>query len=499
MLLEFLHACSLMKQSKFAVPLLDFSHCCLFFAHIPACACVACVTECWPQRFGGKLERTGRQQRLSNKHMARRRGLCVDTAPAAMASRVKNTASAKDLMRSFRCNYKSLDAQAFMLADVLQIIERHEQLLSDIMRETLRPNQTVLIETIMLAYDDFNKKQSKSIAKQLCSCFSFIRSTSYSASSGKRLQPSLWRLVQQYKSMQGRAAGAGASVERSPPSTPRDQKQQRRSADSVSAASGSTGHADIYAMYGLPAPSAAGNVSTSPPSSENEEEVSGSEREGWQHGEEVDLVSEEEMVDRGYFDPSKGTYVRTLRSGQCEQAVMSEGPDGMCVAQYDGKEAFATEVPNLWLKEKATSKGKKPQKKALATKPKLKKADLAAEAAAEEGPAVEEGPLGAKPLVPAAAAAAVVPPAAGKWQGYSLDGLPSDCRPSESSSGKHSFTVHVNAHISIDVLLRCQAFFVKKPSEARAQYSWKKYSSKAEAWKAAKEAAQEFLEPVTLD
>ena len=79
----------------------------------------------------------------------------------------------------------------------------------------------------------------------------------------------------------------------------------------------------------------------------------------------------------------------------------------------------------------------------------------------------------------------VGPGSAPKWHGYDLSALPIDVRPSVDSKGKHSFTVkREEGKISVDILLRQGAFWVKKPEQCKGQYSWARYSSVHEAWDA---------------
>lgn len=62
--------------------------------------------------------------------------------------------------------------------------------------------------------------------------------------------------------------------------------------------------------------------------------------------------------------------------------------------------------------------------------------------------------------------------------------------PSRTHRGEHSYTVAVpwedsdghQASALIDVLLRTQAFYVKKPVENKGQVSWKKNGGPCKAW-----------------
>lgn len=83
-----------------------------------------------------------------------------------------------------------------------------------------------------------------------------------------------------------------------------------------------------------------------------------------------------------------------------------------------------------------------------------------------------------------------------EYNGYSLEGVPLEARPQPDRvhRGKHSYTVKTTVHdtennlceVLVDVLLRQQAFYLKKaPSSGRlGQLNWKKHGGASKAWEA---------------
>ena len=167
-----------------------------------------------------------------------------------------------------------------------------------------------------------------------------------------------------------------------------------------------------------------------------------------------------------------------------------------------------SKVPNLFLEAPAERKATRfqvPKKKArkiskaksLAKAPELEAAealeddgsDGSANALENDSEAAEIPDMQITALAEAsfeAGSTKEVGPGSGpKWNGYDLSALPIDVRPSVDSKGKHSFTVkREEGKISLDILLRQGAFWVKKPEQCKGQYSSARYSSVHEAWDA---------------
>ena len=210
-------------------------------------------------------------------------------------------------------------------------------------------------------------------------------------------------------------------------------------------------------------------------------------------------------IGKPYFDPSRGKFIQLLEDGSEQEGIMSPGPLGFCVVKLPDCEAFESQVPNLFLEAPAERKATRfqaPKKKArkiskaksLAKAPELEAAealeddgsDGSANALENDSEAAEIPDMQITALAEASFEAGstkeVGPGSAPKWNGYDLSALPIDVRPSVDSKGKHSFTVkREEGKISVDILLRPGAFWVKKPEQCKGQYSWARYSSVHEA------------------
>ena len=93
-------------------------------------------------------------------------------------------------MKCFRSNFKDLGPAAFR-KDVEEVIAQHEGLLADIMDETVQPLESVLRDGLVRSYD-VSGKNARAVARDISACFKHLRSK---LQSGKKLTPSVWRLV----------------------------------------------------------------------------------------------------------------------------------------------------------------------------------------------------------------------------------------------------------------------------------------------------------------
>ena len=111
--------------------------------------------------------------------------------------RAKNTASSKDLCKVFRGYSLALDASKWR-DDTEVLVERHEVLLQDIFAETPRPTEVVLQQALVLAYS-VSRNIARDVASSINLCVKLIREKGQSATSGRKLSPAMWRLVQRLR------------------------------------------------------------------------------------------------------------------------------------------------------------------------------------------------------------------------------------------------------------------------------------------------------------
>ena len=132
----------------------------------------------------------------------------------AGCSRVKNTASVKDLKKCFRLHMKEdhLDVRSFR-EDEDVVIKKYEQLLLDILDQTLRPTEGVLRSaTLDASRAKISNKDATACARALHGCFKHCRSKLQSTTSGKRLDPATFRIVQRIKELQGPKASPASNT-----------------------------------------------------------------------------------------------------------------------------------------------------------------------------------------------------------------------------------------------------------------------------------------------
>ncbi|CAJ1397113.1 unnamed protein product [Effrenium voratum] len=411
--------------------------------------------------------------------------------------RARNTASAKDLVKCFRSHFKDLDPAAFR-KDVEEVIAQYEGLLADIMDETVRPSESVLRDGLVRSYD-VSGKGARAVARDISACFKHLRSKLQSSSSGKKLTPSVWRLVSKLKQLTGQGTPQKAMdpmKEREPVETPGAAqalpagdpapfKPSRRYRFKRKA----TASCDVFSMYGLPA--TAINASVDDEAAAEASDVGEADQVDSDSDVLVVKDSEEEDLQaaaaiplaKAYFDPSQGCYVKALEGGKCIHGELKEGAAGFCMVYFPDEEPFESQVPNLWLSSRKSTPAFKFSKRGKAAFGKAKKkAKRAAEPAGKEAEATvgssESGESNQELL-------AAAPLELESWNGYPLAGMPQEALPPSGCSGLHSYTVKaliLGTSVSIDVLMRGKAFYIKRPEICKGQHSWSKHSSITECW-----------------
>ena len=433
--------------------------------------------------------------------------------------RAKNTATAKDICTCFVLHYKNrpLDTAAFRSPDA-KVMQDNESLFQEIVEKTLRPTTNVVRDGIMLAFE-ISRDDAQEIAKKICSCFVLARSKMQSSSTGKKLEPALWRLVQRLKSLSdGCYSSPKASSSRPArhasgdvvPSTSEASSKkrllfspQRRVRRKMAARPESA--KEILSIYGVNRADAEEEIIDPDVPADQAGDVddfgvihdSQSEIEISSEAEEPAAAKTSGRSKKAYFDPAVGCYIRLQADGQEVRGELSEGPEGFCMVRFPSEMPFQSEVPNLWLAQikegKQGPKLKRARAKATAKakgKSKQSSAPIPEQAEDSEGAPNEESPVseehasdsGREKELEAAGPKESASSDALLFQGYDITGMPAEAHPSADASGKHSYTVRLPDGIAIDVLVRNRAFWIKKPAECRCQYSWSQYDNLADAW-----------------
>ena len=113
--------------------------------------------------------------------------------------RAKNTATAKDMMGCFVLWSREIDVESFRLSEQ-QVIVQNERLFSELLKKTVRPGQKEVQQGLSMAYQ-IGVDEAKAISKSICNAFKFARSKIQSCSSGKKLEPAVWKFVQRLKTL----------------------------------------------------------------------------------------------------------------------------------------------------------------------------------------------------------------------------------------------------------------------------------------------------------
>ncbi|CAE7316441.1 unnamed protein product [Symbiodinium sp. CCMP2592] len=404
--------------------------------------------------------------------------------------RAKNTATAKDICACSVIHFKNrpIDIASFREADT-KVVQEHEALIQEIVEKTLRPTVNVLRDGIMQAFE-ISKDDAQEIAKKICSCFVLARGKMQSTSTGKKLEPALWRLVQRLKSLSDTCSSSpkapSSKASSIVPSTFRASSLKKRLLFSPErrvrrkTAARPESAKEILSVYGLNRTDAEEEVKDADVEladeagdvddfgvihdSQSEIEICSSENE------EPAAAKTKGRAKKAYFDPAAGCYIRLNPDGQEVRGELSEGPEGFCMVRFPSEMPFQSEVPNLWLAEKEQEA---PDSEAAP-------AEESPDAASDSGP--DKKLEAARPENSAASDALL-------FQGYDITGMPEEAQPPADASGKHSYTVRLPDGIAIDVLVRNKAFWIKKPTECRSQYSWSQYDNLADAWSLAAAAA----------
>ncbi|CAE7834083.1 unnamed protein product [Symbiodinium sp. CCMP2592] len=434
--------------------------------------------------------------------------------------RAKNTATAKDICACFVVHFKNrpIDIASFREADT-KVVQEHEALIQEIVEKTLRPTVNVLRDGIMQAFE-ISKDDAQEIAKKICSCFVLARGKMQSTSTGKKLEPALWRLVQRLKSLSDTCSSSPKALSSKAssivPSTSRASSLKKRLLFSLErrvrrkTAARPESAKEILSVYGLNRTDAEEEVKDADVEladeagdvddfgvihdSQSEIEICSSENE------EPAAAKTKGRAKKAYFDPAAGCDIRLNPDGQEVRGELSEGPEGFCMVRFPSEMPFQSEVPNLWLAEKEGKKGpklKRARGKAKAkAKGKCKQSSAPEEQEAQDSEAApaEESPDAASDSGPDKKLEAARPENSAAsdallFQGYDITGMPEEAQPPADASGKHSYTVRLPDGIAIDVLVRNKAFWIKKPTECRSQYSWSQYDNLADAWSLAAAAA----------
>ena len=249
----------------------------------------------------------------------------------------------------------------------------YENFLHRLYRTTQRPILSVLLQGCKLAFRDAaSDSDCAFFAGRMYDCSQYISVKAKSMSSGKKLDPAVFRLCKSHTLNADSQSPDKTEITTS--ASKSDSRSGRKGAMSRDAASialspprasSSKGDSssnvvkdadDIWRVFGitktpkkrmlkefvdLSSPQMVDSPFVSKACSSSSHDVARPASAG--------TVSSASRVVAPYFDPMKKAMVRIHGSAGLEVAVMCHGPGGFAVAQFGSEPSFATEVPNVLL------------------------------------------------------------------------------------------------------------------------------------------------------
>ena len=110
--------------------------------------------------------------------------------------RPKNTATAQDVSKLLRLNVSQLQEEKFMVLDLEQVVCNHVQFILDLLKAIPRPTVTLLTSAAALCWESMDPSVCKAFATRIIDSITHCRIKAKSCTSGKKLSPSVRRVVQ---------------------------------------------------------------------------------------------------------------------------------------------------------------------------------------------------------------------------------------------------------------------------------------------------------------
>ena len=272
--------------------------------------------------------------------------------------RAKNTATAKDMMGCFVLWSREIDVESFRLSEQ-QVIVQNERLFSELLEKTVRPGQKEVQQGLSMAYQ-IGVDEAKAISKSICNAFKFARSKIQSCSSGKKLEPAVWKFVQRLKTLSASSSSPSSrrslDLEGSRPSVEEEVALKRK----LEFGAPSKTEDEILAIYAAGSANAKSMDANVAMTGSSQDAISISESpSAVESSSETEAFQKKPGTAKPYFDPAEGCYIRLAEEGKVSRGVLEKGPAGFCLVRFEDEEPFPSEVPNLWLAPQAAESGPK--------------------------------------------------------------------------------------------------------------------------------------------
>lgn len=260
--------------------------------------------------------------------------------------RARNTASPEEIAAVLKGSLSSLDQKQYLQVDLDNVVEAYQDVIVLLLKLTQRMTVSVLASAASLSFE-VTAQEANAWARSICSAVSHCQSKRRSCSSGKKLPPAVFRVVQALQEvtsprpppLTSRASRCSSSSNQSIDLTKKEKQGRSRSP---------VRRDEILALYG-----AGGKVGAKPvlPLGEDEVFILSSQETDCPASASVGSTSQQ-LATRyvQYVDPLAKALVRVADGKLIATAKMSPGPDGFARGVFPGEtEEHCTDMPNLYL------------------------------------------------------------------------------------------------------------------------------------------------------
>lgn len=268
-------------------------------------------------------------------------------------SRVRNTADAVAVAKTMRAELQGLDSSKYMAESFEDVVKHYEEFLCALLRQTLRPNASLLKEAALAAFKGVEVSAATAFGDRLSRAAQYCRLKKKQMTSGMKLSDPVKRIASMLGPMKLTTSLKKRSLQRhisleseaSQPTAASSSKSQPQSM-SCTPVVGSRKVAwlkasedDILRHYGCK------------PSSMSKSRSSPAPVLPVVDGELIDIASSQEVEQppcKLWLDSAAGCMKRSI-NGCIESSSMAPGPDGFALAIFPGSKEIVTEMPNLML------------------------------------------------------------------------------------------------------------------------------------------------------
>lgn len=280
---------------------------------------------------------------------------------AMVPSRARNTTTPEEVAAVLKGSLSSLDQKVYLQVDLDNVVEAYQDVLVLLLKLTPRLNVSVLSHAASSAFE-VTAQEANAWARSMVSAVSHCQSKRRSCSSGKKLPPAVFRIVQ---ALQEVTSPRGAPVTCSSKSSLSSNQSIDLTKPVKQGRSRSPCKRDaILALYG-----AGGKVENKPvlPVGEDEVCILSSQETSCTPSPTVGKSGQQPASKCvQYVDPLAKALVRVADGKVIATAKMLPGPDGFARGVFPGEtEEHCTDMPNLYLlppvmKKPAAAVRKKP-------------------------------------------------------------------------------------------------------------------------------------------